>query len=307
LPDLYRGVGAKRYTQGNPPFVVSTVWTRDGRALTYEQFGDLEGRPVVVMHGTPGSRVGPRPRAARLYPLGIRLISYDRPGYGGSDRLAGRAVAHAAADVADLADSLGIERFAVVGRSGGAPHALACAALLPERVTRVAALVAVAPYTLMGPGWYDGMTRSNVVEYSKAEAGSQQLEPYLAGLTKEIRDDPEAHLPFEENDLTKPDRAVMADYGIRAMLLDNFSEALRATPAGWIDDSLSFVRAWGFDPGVIRGEVRLWHGTEDIYAPVSHTEWLGAHIPGAQVVIQRGAGHFDSIKKLPSILGWLST
>ena len=287
--------------------MVSTLCTRDGRALTYEQYGDLEGRPVVVMHGTPGSRVGPRPRAARLYPQGIRLIAYDRPGYGGSDRLEGRAVAHAAADVADLADSLGIERFAVVGRSGGAPHALACAALLPERVTRVAALVAFAPYTLMGPGWYDGMTRSNVVEYGKAEAGAQELEPYLAVLAKEIRDDPEAHLPFEENDLTRSDRAVMADHGIRAMLLDNFSEALRETPAGWIDDSLSLVRAWGFDPATIHGEVQLWHGAEDIYAPVAHTKWLGTRIPGAQVVIQRGAGHFDSIKKLPSILGWLCT
>lgn len=98
--------------------MVSTLFTRDGRALTYAQHGDPAGRPVFVMHGTPGSRIGPIPRASRLYPQGVRLIAYDRPGYGGSDRLPGRAVGHAASDVVELADALKIERFAVVGRSG---------------------------------------------------------------------------------------------------------------------------------------------------------------------------------------------
>jgi pimeloyl-ACP methyl ester carboxylesterase len=286
--------------------MVSTLLTRDGRALTYAQHGDLEGRPVVVMHGTPGSRIGPIPRASRLYLQGVRLIAYDRPGYGGSDRLAGRDVTHAAADVADLADELGIERFAVVGRSGGAPHALACAALLPDRVTRAAALVPPGPLALMGPGWYDGMTASNVREYTTAVAGEEALEAYLGALAKEIRQDPESHLPFDERDLVRPDRAVIADFGIRGMLLDNFREALRQTPYGWIDDTLSFVRPWGFDPAAIRVRVRLWHGTDDIYAPVTHTRWLAAHIPGAEMVIRPATGHFGAIEALPSILTWLS-
>jgi pimeloyl-ACP methyl ester carboxylesterase len=286
--------------------MVSTLLTRDGRALTYAQHGDLGGRPVIVMHGTPGSRIGPIPRASRLYLQGIRLIAYDRPGYGGSDRLPARDVTHAAADVADLADELGLERVAVVGRSGGAPHALACAALLPERVTRVAALVPPAPFALMGPSWYDGMTASNVREYSTAQAGRGALEAYLGALAKEIRDDPESHLPFDENDLVRPDRAVMADFGIRGMLLDNFREALRQTPFGWIDDSLSFVRPWGFDPAAIRIPVRLWHGTDDIYAPVAHTRWLAGRIPGAEIEIRRATGHFGAIEALPTILGWLS-
>jgi pimeloyl-ACP methyl ester carboxylesterase len=286
--------------------MVSTLRTRDGRALTFAQHGDLDGRPVVVMHGTPGSRLGPIPRASRLYLQGIHLIAYDRPGYGGSDRLSGRTVAHAAADVADLVDALGIERFAVVGRSGGAPHALACAALLPERVTRAATLVAFAPYTLMGPRWYEGMTKSNIREYGIAETGAGQLEAYLGSMAAAIQADPESHLPFDEKDLIRPDRAVMADFGIRRMLLDNFREALRQTPYGWIDDSLSFVRPWGFDPAAIRGPVRLWHGSDDNYAPVTHSRWLGERIPGADTIIQRDAGHFTSIEALPSILSWLS-
>jgi pimeloyl-ACP methyl ester carboxylesterase len=287
--------------------MVSTLFTSDRRALTYAQHGDPGGRPVFVLHGTPGSRIGPLPRASRLYLQGVRLIAYDRPGYGGSDRLRGRAVAHAAADVADLADALEIERFAVVGRSGGAPHALACAALLPERITRAAALVACAPFALMGPHWYDGMTASNVREYGTAEAGEAELEAYLGAQAKAIRDDPESHLPFDRDDLVRPDRMVMADYGIRGMLFDNFREALRLTPYGWIDDSLSLVRPWGFDPASIRVPVRLWHGAEDIYAPVAHTRWLAGRIPRAEAVIQPESGHFGAIEALPGILSWLVT
>lgn len=126
------------------------VRTADGRRLRIEISGDPRGRPVFLLHGMPGSRVGPRPRSLFLYQRGARLISYDRPGYGGSDRRPGRRVADVAEDVAHVADSLGLDRFAVVGRSGGAPHALACAALLPGRVTRAAAMVGLAPRDARG-------------------------------------------------------------------------------------------------------------------------------------------------------------
>jgi pimeloyl-ACP methyl ester carboxylesterase len=287
--------------------VDGTLRTRDGRALSYEQHGDPGGKPVIVMHGTPGSRRAPVPRASRLYPLGVRLIAYDRPGYGGSDRLAGRSVAHAAEDVVDLADWLGIEKFGVVGRSGGAPHALACAALLPERVTRAAALVSFAPYTLMGRDWYNGMTDSNRREFSMAELGVEKLAALLTDAAKDMLGDPESRLPFDEGDLTRGDRAMMADFGIRGMLVRGFAEAVRDSPYGWIDDALSFVRPWGFDPQDIIVPVQLWHGDADIYAPVSHTHWLGGRIATSTTVIERGAGHFDSIAALPSVLNWLST
>ncbi|MCG6500466.1 alpha/beta fold hydrolase, partial [Kitasatospora sp. A2-31] len=132
------------------------VKAADGRALAVETVGDPRGRPVFLLHGTPGSRVGPHPRTSVLYRLGIRLVSFDRPGYGDSARLPGRRVSAAAADVRTIADELGIDRFAVLGRSGGGPHALACAALLPERVTRVALLVSLAPRNAAGLDWYGG-------------------------------------------------------------------------------------------------------------------------------------------------------
>ncbi len=121
--------------------------------MSVESLGDPDGKPVFLLHGTPGGRNGPRPRGIVLYRLGIRLISHDRPGYPGSDRLPDRRVADAAGDVEAIADHLGIDRFSVVGRSGGAPHALACAALLKERVICAAALGSLAPYNAQGLDW----------------------------------------------------------------------------------------------------------------------------------------------------------
>ncbi|MGH3250352.1 MAG: alpha/beta fold hydrolase, partial [Trebonia sp.] len=138
-----------------------SVKTSDGRRLATAVYGDPEGRPVFLLHGTPGSRIGPRPRSAILHRLGVRLICFDRPGYGESDRLPGRRVADAAADVSAIADALGLAKFAVVGRSGGGPHALACAALLPERLTKAAVLVGIAPREATGIDWLEGMTGSN--------------------------------------------------------------------------------------------------------------------------------------------------
>lgn len=125
----------------------SQVRVADGRNLTVERWGDPHGKPVFLLHGMPGSRLGPAPRGMVLYQRRMQLIAYDRPGYGGSDRHPGRTVADVAAEVAAIADSLGLDTFAVAGRSGGAPGALACAALLPDRVTRTAALVSLAPGT----------------------------------------------------------------------------------------------------------------------------------------------------------------
>src|ERR1700722_11642562 len=143
-----------------------TVYVAGGRRLTVCEFGDRSQEPVFYLHGTPGSRVGPRPTNQELENFKIRLIAFDRPGYGGSDRLETRTVADVAADVEAIADRLGVDRFAVLGRSGGGPHALACAALLPHRVTRAAALVSLAPWQAQGLDWFDGMAKSNRDAYT---------------------------------------------------------------------------------------------------------------------------------------------
>lgn len=260
---------------------------------------------MFLLHGMPGSRLGPAPRGMVLYQRKTQLITYDRPGYGGSDRLPGRRVRDVVEDVRAIADSLGLERFAVVGRSGGAPHALACAALLPERVTRGAALVSLAPWDAAGLDWFDGMAASNVLAYSTAAADPEGLAESFISRSAEIRQNPVRLLDDLRRELTDSDRTVVNDAGIRTMLLANYREGLRTSAYGWIDDAIAFCRPWGFDPADIRCPVMLWHGVKDVFSPVGHSRWLAGRIPGATTVLEPAAAHFDALSVLPTILNWL--
>lgn len=281
------------------------VRTGDGRTLLVERSGDLRGQPVFLLHGMPGSRVGPRPRGMVLFHRGIQLISYDRPGYGGSDRHAGRRVVDVAQDVATIADAIGVERFAVVGRSGGAPHALACAALLPERVTRAAALVPLAPRDADGLDWFEGMTAYNVVHFRSAFSTPDRYVAQLIRRSAAIRSDPARLLDDLRRDLTDDDRRIVSDTGIRAMLLRNYQEALRTSPYGWIDDALALCRPWGFELSAIRAPVLLWHGKKDVFSPASHSCWLAGRIPRVTTVLDPAAAHFAALQALPAVLTWI--
>ena len=283
----------------------STVWATDGRRLSVRVLGNPSGAPVFFMHGTPGSRVGPHPRSQLLYNLGVRLIAYDRPGYGGSDRLPLRSVAHAASDVRAIADALDIETFSVIGRSGGGPHALACAALLPDRVRRVAVLVGLAPRDAEGLDWYDGMTESNQREYTLAESGVLELAKAIESSAEQIWNDPAQLLRDLGPELPLPDWLVVADNGIRVGLRRNFAEALNRSGAGWVDDARSFTQDWGFDPADILVPTLLWHGAQDVFSPVAHTHWLARAIPGAIERVEPDAAHFSAIDALPKLLPWL--
>ncbi|MFD8720930.1 alpha/beta fold hydrolase [Streptomyces sp. NPDC059629] len=283
----------------------SEVCTGDGRRLAVEITGDPQGSPVFLLHGTPGSRLGPAPRPMHLYHQRVRLISYDRPGYGRSDRLPDRQVAHVADDVAAIADCLGIERFAVVGRSGGGPHALACAALLPDRVTRAAVLVSLAPRDADGLDWFAGMAASNVHEYVQALAGPDQLAASLRRRSVAIRADPRRMLAQLRRELTESDLRVVADARVQAMLMANYREALSVSADGWVDDALSFCAPWGFSLASISVPVLLWHGEQDVFAPASHTRWLADRIPGGTAVLHPRAAHFAALQVLPDIVTWL--
>ncbi|MBG6067239.1 alpha/beta fold hydrolase [Micromonospora ureilytica] len=284
-----------------------TVTTPDGRHLAVETSGAPDGPAVFLLHGTPGSRSGPRPRGIVVYRLGVHLVCYDRPGYGDSDRHEGRRVADAAADVAAIADDLGIDRFSVVGRSGGGPHALACAALLPDRVTRAAVLVGLAPAGAPDLDWYAGMAESNVEDYGQADEDLAELTLNLKVRADEARRDPMTLLDFLRPQLPDEDIRVVDDVAIRRLLTDMYSEAVRHGPEGWIDDVLAIRRGWGFDLGAIRAEVRLWHGEQDRFSPVEHSHWLAARIPRAEVQVQPGAAHFGAVEILPQTLTWLAT
>ncbi|WP_345537408.1 alpha/beta hydrolase [Phytohabitans rumicis] len=282
------------------------VRTPDGKRLAVEVTGAPDGSPVFLLHGTPGSRSGIKPRGILLYRQGVRLICYDRPGYGRSERREGRRVVDAAADVEAIADALEIDRFAVVGRSGGGPHALAVAAMLPQRVTRAAVLVSIAPADAAGLDWYRGMSASNVDEYQAADTDRGSLMASLTSQADRMRRDPESLVAFLDKELSDPDRRVIGNVAMRRKITDSYAEAVRYGAEGWIDDALAFRRNWGFEPSSIRVPVRLWHGADDQFSPVSHTHWLAAQIRGAEIEVAQGAGHFAAVEILPRMLTWLT-
>jgi pimeloyl-ACP methyl ester carboxylesterase len=280
------------------------VKSDDGRILRVQVSGDRNGVPIFLLHGTPGSRSGPRPRHSVLYRLGVQLISYDRPGYGGSTRQPDRKVVDAAHDVARIATELKLGRFAVVGRSGGGPHALACAAKLTDQLVRVAVLVSLAPAEA-GLDWFQGMTSSNVHAYQTADADSPMLTEQLRLRADRTLSDPQFLLNQVRTAGRRADIRVVDDVAMRRLLADTYVEGLKEGPYGWIDDVFALRQPWGFDLAEIKVPVRLWHGEDDSFSPVSHTRWIADRIPGAEMQVQPGAAHFGAVEILPQILAWL--
>jgi pimeloyl-ACP methyl ester carboxylesterase len=289
--------------------VTQQIRDSGGRRLSVESLGDPEGKPVFLLHGTPGGRMGPRPRGIVLYRLGIRLISYDRPGYPGSDRELGRTVGSAAEDVRAIADYLEIDRFSVVGRSGGAAHALACAALLPDRVISAAALASLAPRDAEDLDWEAGMTESNILAYRYARADPPiKLRPFLQEQAKLLNKSSEGLLSALLSEMDDQDKEVIDDIGLRQIIANIHAEALRGNCVdGWVDDVIALGRPWGFDPAKITVPVRLWGGFEDVFSPVGHTYWLAERIDGAEVDIEYGKAHFSTVTILPKFLAWAAT
>lgn len=283
------------------------VMAPDGRRLSIESFGDPDGLPVLLMHGTPGSRRGPCPREIVLYKLGIHLISYDRPGYPGSERQEGRDVADAANDVMAIADYLGIERLGVVGRSGGGPHALACAALLRDRVICAAALNSMAPPDSEGLDWEYGMAGSSILTYRDAEADPEALIATLNDRASQVRNNPESLLKLLWPELASHDKEIIGDLAFRRLLAKADSEALHDSADGWADDIVALRRPWGFDPSDIKAPVKLWSGIDDVFSPVTHTRWLEKRIPAAETEVNPDMAHFGSINIMPRILAWITS
>lgn len=283
---------------------MTTVSAGDGRVLALSEAGDPSGFPVVVQHGTPSSRLIWEPHAALAREQRIRLIGYDRPGYGGSTPARARDVAACAADVAAIADALALERYATWGISGGGPHALACAALGDERLVAVAILGAVAPYDAEGLDWLEGMGEDNHIEFGKTLEGEAALRPFL----EDVRDaklDAEGLVELLRTLLGPQDLAVLTGEFAEYML-EWQAIGLEPGVEGWLDDDLAFVRPWGFDLAEIDRPVLLLHGEDDRFVPVSHGRWLAAHIPGAEARITPDDGHLTLfVRRVREVNEWL--
>ena len=264
-----------------------------GRILhVYDTGAGAENSLTVFWHhGTPNIGAPPRPLFPQSDRLGIRWVSHDRPGYGGSTPMPGRTVASAAADVAAIADALSIQRFAVMGHSGGSAHALACAALLPDRVQAVVAMSGLAPYPAEGLDWFAGMAESGVASLSAAVEGRAAKERY------------EASEPDPDPGFTAADDAALA--GKWAWFIDVVRPALAGGPEPMIDDDLAYVAPWGFDPADISAPVLFVHGQDDRIAPSSHAAWLAARCPSAELWLRPGGGHISIMSSAASALYWL--
>ncbi len=271
------------------------VITNDGRTLAVEEWGDPAGRPVLYLHGTPMSRLARYPDDRLFTELGIRLFTYDRPGYGNSTPNPGRRVVDAAADVAAIADALGLDSFPLIGVSGGGPHTLAFAALYPGRVTRAGILASPAPRDAAGLDWLAGMMPENRKEALAASDGPEALRAVIG-------ESDTTQLP----ELPANEQAILARPEVRAMLSAAYAEAVRPGLDGAVDDTLAlFGTPWGFDPATITVPVRLWHGEEDTVVPVGHARWLASRIPAAISVIEGGVGHVGHFDAQPEMLRWL--
>jgi pimeloyl-ACP methyl ester carboxylesterase len=278
----------------------------DGRRIAYCDTGGPDGIPIVSHHGTPGSRLDRHPdQAGTLAELGVRIITYDRPGYGGSDPKPERLVVDAADDVAALADHLGIDTFAVMGTSGGGPHALACSARLGDRVRRVGVVVGVGPSDDPDFDFLAGMGQLNIDEFAATAESEQALAAYLQPVVDEFREDPDAVLDELAAQLPAPDQEVFRRPQNRAIARESVLEAVRQGPRGWIDDDRAFGTGWGFALADAGRETRLWQGELDVLVPRAHCAYLAARLPDARFDLIPGAGHALA-DHWPAILAWVA-
>ena len=284
------------------PWQTSHLELPDGRRLEVATTGDESLPAVVLHHGTPQSFLPMTWLVQTAREIGVRLVTVARPGYRTSTRHPGRSVADVAPDTAVVLDHLGIDRCVTAGTSGGGPHALACAALLPGRVTAAASVCGVAPYDLAGTVGLDfltGMGEDNVAEFEAARNGEGPVRAVVEGMLPTLSGgDPDGFLDAWDTLLPEVDRASLTGH-IGQELLASVAAALDRPhgPAdGWVDDDLAFVRPWGLDLREITVPVSLWQGGLDQMVPYAHGGALRELLPaGTAVHLLPQEGHLSIV------------
>jgi pimeloyl-ACP methyl ester carboxylesterase len=254
--------------------------------------GPAGGVPLVFHHGTPGAATPVRALERAAHERGLRLVTTSRPGYGDSSRQPGRVVVDVVADTAAVLAAVGTERCLIAGWSGGGPHALACGARLGAAAA-VLVIAGVAPYGAEGLDWMAGMGEENIVEFSAAVRGEDELRSYLLQEREQLKDITAADVASSlETLLPGVDRAVLTGEFAEDMAA-SFREAVRVGAEGWLDDDLAFASPWGFGLEEISVPVMIWQGSADLMVPFSHGQWLASHLPAASAHLQQGEGHLS--------------
>lgn len=262
-----------------------------GRRLAYSESGDPQGRPVIHLHGTPGSRLERYPDPALTASLGVRFIGFDRPGFGYSDPVPGRTLLDCAVDIGLLADHLGLDTFALNGISGGGPFVLAAAYALPERVSKAAISCGVGP--MDRPGALDGMNPATAEEFDTARRRPEELAEFLAATN------PADGLPPAEF------AAFSSIPGLAEVLGEQSPEILRQGWAGVVADDLAYAGPWGFPLAEVTVPLRLWHGALDTMVPPHTGEYVARQVPGAELTVCEGKGHLDMFALQREVLEYL--
>jgi pimeloyl-ACP methyl ester carboxylesterase len=283
------------------------VRSADGRTLAVIEDGAPDGPCLVAHHGTPAAAALFRTEVESALGLGLRLVAYDRPGYGGSAPQPGRAVADAAADVAAILDALGVGRFATYGASGGGPHALACAALVGDRCAAALTIAGAGPGDAPDLDFLAGMGEGNHVEFGKAREGREALREFCRAEAAELL----AAGPEELADAMRPHLSEVDARALTGELAEHLAYAIRRGLGngvdGWADDDLAFLKGWGFDVAAIGVPVAVWQGDQDLMVPPAHARWLGEHVAGAEVTVLPGEGHLTlATDRMGDVQAWLA-
>jgi pimeloyl-ACP methyl ester carboxylesterase len=275
------------------------IQLRDGRFLGYSESGDPNGAPVLFLHGFGTTRViCPPDSAARQ--LGLRLIAVDRPGLGLSTPLPGRRLLDWPPDVVEFADALGLEKFSIVGWSGGGPYALACGRVLSDRVTSIALVSGAAPLAkTTRTDYLRRFDRNAVIVAGKA--------PWVVRLAmwhwgRGQRRDAEAFFEKSLAEMCAADQEVLSEPRLRSRMIANSAELYRQGGRGMYDEALVLARPWGFDPAEIRVPVEIWHGARDEVVPFGMSAHLAELIPGAHLRVFPEEGHHLLYRVWPDIL-----
>ena len=267
--------------------------TPDGRTLDVYLDGPERAVPLLFHNGTPSSGQLYAPFVEAASQRGLTMVSFSRAGYRSSTRNPGRSVADVIPDVAAVLDQLGAQRFYTLGWSGGGPHALACAALLPSRLIGAATVGGIAPYDAKGLDWMAGMGEENIAGFGAALAGEAALSTFLDEVAPSFASvTPDEVAARLGNLVSEVDRSAISGEAA-AWLADVFRESVRNGIWGWHDDELAFVKSWGFDLGEIKVPVAIWQGSQDRFTPFAHGEWLASHIPGVQPHLLADHGHLS--------------
>jgi pimeloyl-ACP methyl ester carboxylesterase len=275
----------------------------DGRDLGWLELGDPAGAPVFAFHGTPGSRLQMAIADSPLTDTGVRLICPDRPGYGLSTFQPRRRLVDWPGDVAHLADHLGIDRFAVMGISGGGPHSAVCAALLKDRVTAAALVSGVGP--LADPGMEEGMMRSNQILTALSRRRSPVIRIVIEIQVAVMRRWPSKAFDFLLKQLPPADQAVLSRPEVRALFELDAVRTSRTAARAAVQDLELIAAEWGFDLGSIDVPVHIWQGDADVNVPVRHARLMHEAIPGSVLQEFPGEGHFMVLDHLEEIVGAL--